>query len=80
VLADDATPAESGIDDSQDAVQEERLGRLRERLAAMGEVNVAALSEVAELEERQRFLDTQRADLERALDDLRKTIARLNRT
>jgi len=80
VLADDATTAESVIDDSQDAVQEERLGRLRERLAAMGEVNVAALSEVAELEERQRFLDTQRADLERALDDLRKTIARLNRT
>ncbi len=79
-LADDGTTAESVIDDSQDAVQEERLGRLRERLAAMGDVNVAALSEVAELEDRQRFLDTQRADLERALDDLKKTIARLNRT
>ncbi|MBI3768990.1 MAG: chromosome segregation protein SMC [Deltaproteobacteria bacterium] len=65
---------------ADDAAHEERLGRLRERLAAMGEVNVAALSEVAELKERQQFLDTQRADLERALDDLKKTIARLNRT
>jgi chromosome segregation protein len=46
----------------------------------MGEVNVAALSEVAELEERQHFLETQRGDLEGALDDLKKTIARLNRT
>jgi len=59
---------------------EERLAQLRQRLSSMGEVNVAALGEVAELEERQRFLDTQRVDLEGALDDLRKTIARLNRT
>jgi chromosome segregation protein len=59
---------------------EERLAQLRQRLSSMGEVNVAALGEVAELEERQRFLDAQRVDLEGALDDLRKTIARLNRT
>jgi chromosome segregation protein len=58
----------------------ERVAQLRQRVAAMGEVNVAALSEVAELEERQQFLATQRADLEGALEDLRKTITQLNRT
>jgi chromosome segregation protein len=45
----------------------------------MGEVNVGALAEIAELEERQQFLGRQRDDLERALEDLRKTIGRLNR-
>ena len=80
-LGDDSAAIEAPVPtDEDDSAQEERLRRLRERLAAMGEVNVAALSEVAELEERQQFLDTQRADLERALDDLKKTIARLNRT
>jgi chromosome segregation protein len=68
-----------GAADESDAA-EERLARLRQRIAGMGDVNVAALSEVAELEERQTFLATQQVDLERALDDLRKTIARLNRT
>ncbi len=62
------------------AAAEARLVQLRERIASMGDVNVAALGEVAELEERQRFLDAQRADLERALEDLKKTIVRLNRT
>src|SRR6185369_12702573 len=73
---------EAGDEIADDAVHdaEARLGRLRERLAAMGDVNVAALGEVAELEERQRFLDAQRIDLEGALEDLKKTIARLNRT
>jgi chromosome segregation protein len=80
-VADDTGVTDTAPPDESDgSAQEERLARLRERITAMGEVNVAALSEVAELEERQQFLDTQRADLERALDDLKKTIARLNRT
>ncbi len=58
---------------------ETQLTRLREKLAGMGEVNVGALSEIAELEQRQQFLGQQRDDLERALEDLRKTIGRLNR-
>jgi len=58
---------------------EVQLTRLRERVAGMGEVNVGALAEIAELEERQKFLAQQRDDLERALEDLRKTIGRLNR-
>ena len=73
-LADvDATLGEHlGGDDAQ-------LTRLRERAAGMGDVNVGALREIEELEERQRFLGQQRDDLDRALEDLRKTISRLNR-
>jgi chromosome segregation protein len=58
---------------------EVQLARLRERVSGRGEVNVGALAEIAELEERQQFLGQQRDDLERALEDLRKTIGRLNR-
>ena len=73
--------ADLEVDETGDVeVQEERLEYLRKRIASMGEVNVAALGEVAELDERQRFLETQRGDLEQALEDLRRTINRLNRT
>jgi chromosome segregation protein len=58
---------------------EAHLMRLRERVSGMGDVNVGALAEIAELEERQKFLSQQRDDLDRALEDLRKTIGRLNR-
>lgn len=58
---------------------EVHLARLRERVSGMGDVNVGALAEIAELEERQQFLSQQRDDLDRALEDLRKTIGRLNR-
>lgn len=67
------------VEDEQLGGDEALLSRLRERVAGMGEVNVGALAEIAELEERQKFLGQQRDDLERALEDLRKTIGRLNR-
>jgi len=56
-----------------------RLDVLREKLGRFGEVNVAAITEVQELEERARFLRTQKEDLERSLTDLERTIQRLNR-
>ncbi len=58
---------------------ETHLARLKERISGMGEVNVGALAEIAELEERQQFLGRQRDDLDGALEDLKKTIGRLNR-
>jgi chromosome segregation protein len=65
-----------GADPAEDELQ---LARLRERVSHMGEVNVGALTEITELEERQHFLVQQRDDLDRALEDLKKTIGRLNR-
>ncbi len=56
-----------------------RLEGLKERLGRLGEVNVAAIDELRELEERGGFLRTQRDDLERSLSDLERTIQKLNR-
>ena len=46
----------------------------------LGDVNPAALAELEEIRERHEFLDAQRADLERSLEDLRQTIGKLART
>ena len=47
------------------------LQRIRRRLIALEPVNPLAASELAEIGERHRFLATQRADLDRAIADLR---------
>jgi chromosome segregation protein len=57
----------------------ERLQTLRERIARIGEVNVGAIDELRELEERSQFLRTQKEDLEHSLTDLERTIQQLNR-
>jgi chromosome segregation protein len=56
-----------------------RLEALKERIARLGEVNVTAIDELRELEERGSFLRSQRDDLERSLGDLERTIQKLNR-
>jgi chromosome segregation protein len=56
-----------------------RLEELRQRLSRIGEVNVGAIEELQELEQRAAFLRTQKEDLERSLSDLENTINKLNR-
>jgi len=63
--------------DEDDALA--RLEMLREKVSRIGEVNVGAIEELRELEERAQFLRTQKEDLERSLADLERTIQRLNR-
>ncbi len=54
---------------------EERRNAIRK----LGAVNVGAIAELEEIEGRVREIIGQRDDLERSIDDLRGTIARLNR-
>lgn len=54
------------------------LKTLRARLAQMGAVNTGAEAEWERLAERERFLAEQRADLERARDNLREIIAEID--
>ena len=75
-VADDLDNALSGRDAAQD---EARLHDLRARAEKIGEVNLAAESEVKELEERAGVLTTERADLQAAVNDLTHTIHKLNR-
>ncbi|MFI5353778.1 MAG: hypothetical protein ACHQZS_12560, partial [Candidatus Binatales bacterium] len=66
--------------DGREAVHDEnRLVDLRAKAERIGEVNLAAESEVKELEERAGVLNTERADLQTAVHDLTSTITKLNR-
>jgi chromosome segregation protein len=63
--------------------REERRGRLaeiRQKLEALGEVNLGAIEEHEELRERYEFLSEQKEDLERTMASLREAIAKINRT
>jgi chromosome segregation protein len=68
---------------AEEGIEEERVARveaLRRRLLQLGDVNPAALTELEEIRTRYDFLVEQRTDLERSLDDLRRTILKLTRT
>jgi len=58
----------------------ERVAALKKRIDRLGAVNVTAIADAQELEERYGFLQTQRGDLEASIEDLRKTIGELSRT
>jgi chromosome segregation protein len=53
---------------------------VRKKLVSLGDVNLGAIEEHEELNERYRFLSDQKADLEGTLTSLREAIARINRT
>ena len=59
---------------------EKRLVELKVALEGFGEVNLLAIEEYQELKKRHDFLTEQQADLQQALDSLRKAITRINRT
>ena len=62
-----------------DAGHKARIQELTEIIDRMGPVNVDAVREHAEAEKRYAYYAEQKADLEKALDDLEKAIAQMNR-
>ena len=66
-------------EDEQDR-QQQQLRSLQQRIESLGEVNLMAIDEYREQEERYDFLSQQRDDLNRSLDDLQKAISQINRT
>ena len=60
--------------------QQQQLKRLQQRIELLGEVNLMAIDEYREQEERYDFLLRQRDDLNQSLDDLQKAISQINRT
>jgi chromosome segregation protein len=57
---------------------EAELARTRAALERLGPVNVLAVEEYAEQEERHEFLTTQRADVVQSVDSLKRTIREIN--
>ena len=58
---------------------ERRLIRLRSKLTGIGDVNLEAIAEYEALKTRFDFLETQRQDLNKAIDDIHKLIQKINR-
>lgn len=56
------------------------VGDLRQKLESIGPVNLDAIQEFEELEERHNFLDCQHADLVRSKEELLQVIAKINET
>jgi chromosome segregation protein len=57
-----------------------RLEEVRRKVQMLGDVNLGAIEEHEELNERSRFLCEQKQDLESTMASLRDAIARINRT
>jgi len=72
------------IPEGQPAVNEvalrEQLRKIREKLDRLGPINLAAIHEHQELDERYRFLTTQEQDLSTSISSLKEIIQRINRT
>ena len=58
----------------------EQLQKLRDRLDRMGPINLAAINEHQELEERHKFLSIQEQDLSNSIASLKEIIQRIQRT
>jgi chromosome segregation protein len=65
---------------ASEAEDEVRVAELRRAIERMGEVNLTAVEECAEIEQRFAFLSGQRADLETALAQLDAAIGRIDAT
>jgi chromosome segregation protein len=75
-LADVEPPA----DDEGRAALEVEVAKLTDGIEKIGPVNVLAIDEHTELEQRESFLRTQRDDLVQAIESLRSTIRKINLT
>ncbi|MFN0111530.1 MAG: AAA family ATPase [Blastocatellia bacterium] len=56
-----------------------RLDELRSKIDALGPVNMMALQELTEIEERFEFLNTQKVDIESAITDIQSGIAEIKK-
>jgi len=63
-----------------DLPDENVIAGLREKLATLGEVNLAARAESRQIQDRLTFLMTQEEDLKKAVDSLYATINAINKT
>ncbi|PLX98620.1 MAG: chromosome segregation protein SMC [Desulfuromonas sp.] len=70
-------PTEGDRDRDRESV---RMEELKRQLDAMGEVNLTAIEEFQELEERYEFLTVQQEDLQKSLAGLQAAISKINRT
>ena len=66
-------------DDFNLEIAKTRLEELRAKIDALGPVNMMALQELTEIEERFEFLNTQKIDIEKAIADTQEAIAEIKK-
>jgi chromosome segregation protein len=71
---------EPPADDEARSELEAEVERLTDKLEKLGPVNVLAIEEYNEIEQRENFLRTQRDDLVQSIESLRSTIRKINTT
>ncbi len=76
----EALTQEPETENTDRETQNERVLELKNRLSQIGPVNLMAIQEYKELEERHQFLSQQESDLTQAMDTLRQAILKINRT
>jgi len=78
------TALESAAGEMTEAVDidqtQARLSELRTKMEQLGPVNLAAIDEYRELEERHGFLTAQETDLTKSIQDLQSAISKISRT
>jgi chromosome segregation protein len=80
VLETAAAATTEAIEPVDPIFAQERLTELRAKLEQLGPVNLAAIDEYKELDERHRFLTTQEGDLTQSIEDMKSAISKINRT
>ncbi|MCP4692230.1 MAG: chromosome segregation protein SMC, partial [Desulfobacterales bacterium] len=66
-------------DPARVAEMETELGKLKEKIAKITDVNLGAIKEYEQLKDRHDFLCKQKDDLVKAIEDLQKVIRKINR-
>jgi chromosome segregation protein len=74
----EAPPPDAGAAPPGPEEMESELARYRTKMARIGEVHLGAIKEYQQLKERYEFLLAQKADLEKAIEDLHKVIRKIN--
>lgn len=84
VTAEDLAEVDALLASSEGApdweLVQEIVNELRQRVESMGPVNLDAIKEFEELEQRHNFLETQHGDLVKSKDELLQVIAKINET
>ena len=70
---------EKSVEENVDTLSSEKE-KLSKRKKSLGEVNLVAIEEFEELKKRENFMDVQKQDLVTSKDNLKKAIAKINRT
>ncbi len=79
ISASAALAGADSVEDADPALIASEIAAIQQKIERIGPVNMTAIEEFSELEERHAFLVAQRLDLEKSTESLRESIRRIDR-